>query len=238
MPSLLADRTKLRLVATTRALVDQAKNTSAVAVAYDLSRHLYRGAIKPLRTLRTITESRSPVLRGVSTSPEIDSILNGTIRSSRGSCRNRSSYCSKYPYVPPSAANHARYFPASLNDLRVVTNVDHNVHTILDPRRIAIVHQIASPQICGVKAALTEQRRSDIKIQRVCRARHASAGRRDWGGAAIPIEAEFLQHSFRKLDLHNAQCQAANIRSNWVFIAPPMLHALLSRPLARPSYPS
>ena len=41
-----------------------------------------------------------------------------------------------------------------------------------------------------------EQRRSDIKIQRVCRARHASAGRRDWGGAAIPIEAEFLQHSF------------------------------------------
>lgn len=31
-----------------------------------------------LRTLRTITESQSPVLRGVSTSPEIDSILNGT----------------------------------------------------------------------------------------------------------------------------------------------------------------
>ena len=50
-----------------------------------------------LRTLRTITESQSPVLRGVSTSPEIDSILNGTTRSSRGSCRNRSSYCSKYP---------------------------------------------------------------------------------------------------------------------------------------------
>jgi hypothetical protein len=40
----------------------------------------------PLRTLRTITESQSPVLHGVSTSPEIDSILNGPTRSSRGSC--------------------------------------------------------------------------------------------------------------------------------------------------------
>jgi hypothetical protein len=26
------------------------------------------------------------------------------------------------------------------NDLRFVTNVDHNVHTILDPSRTAIVH--------------------------------------------------------------------------------------------------
>ncbi|MFZ0459404.1 MAG: hypothetical protein WAM17_13355, partial [Rhodoplanes sp.] len=51
-----------------------------------------RHRLEPLevRTLRTITESQSPILRGVSTSPEIDSILNGTTRSSRGSCRNRS----------------------------------------------------------------------------------------------------------------------------------------------------
>ena len=42
--------------------------------------------------------------------------------------------------LPPSAADHARYFRAPLNDLRVVTNVDHIVHTILDPKRIAIVH--------------------------------------------------------------------------------------------------
>ena len=67
-----------------------------------LAERFDREALAPdfdLRTLRTITESQSPVLRGVSTSPEINSILNGTTRSSRGSCRNRSSYCSKYPKV-------------------------------------------------------------------------------------------------------------------------------------------
>src|SRR5262249_14034015 len=33
--------------------------------------------------------------------------------------------------APPSAADRARYLRAALNDLRVVTNVDHNLHTIL-----------------------------------------------------------------------------------------------------------
>ena len=42
--------------------------------------------------------------------------------------------------APPSAADHARYFRVASNDLRVVTNVDHNVRTILDPNRITIVH--------------------------------------------------------------------------------------------------
>ena len=42
--------------------------------------------------------------------------------------------------APPSAADNARYFRVAPNNLRVVTNVDHNVHTILDPKRIAIVH--------------------------------------------------------------------------------------------------
>ena len=42
--------------------------------------------------------------------------------------------------TPPPAADHTRYFRAVPNDLRVVTNVDHHVHTIHDPKRIAIVH--------------------------------------------------------------------------------------------------
>jgi len=42
--------------------------------------------------------------------------------------------------APPSAADHARYFRVAPNDLRVVTNVDHNVHRILDLNRIAIMH--------------------------------------------------------------------------------------------------
>ena len=54
MPSPLGDRTKLRLVTTTRALVDQARNTSAVAAAHDLSRHLSRGAIKPLTLVKLL----------------------------------------------------------------------------------------------------------------------------------------------------------------------------------------
>src|SRR4029434_8394162 len=53
--------------------------------------------------------------------------------------------------APPSAADRARYLRAALNDLRVVTNVDHNVHTILYPKRIAIVHH----SLCGVTAPLT-----------------------------------------------------------------------------------
>jgi hypothetical protein len=35
------------------------------------------------------------------------------------------------------------------NDLRVVTNVDHNVHTILYPKRIAIVHHSPSLRYVG-----------------------------------------------------------------------------------------
>jgi len=36
-----------------------------------------------------------------------------------------------------------------LNDLRVVTNVDHNVHTTLYPKRIAIVHHSPSLSYVG-----------------------------------------------------------------------------------------
>ena len=34
------------------------------------------------------------------------------------------------PIAPPPAADHARYFRAAPNNIRVITNVDHNVHTI------------------------------------------------------------------------------------------------------------
>src|SRR5262249_24055438 len=50
---------------------------------------------------------------------------------------------------PPSAADRARYLRAALNDLSVVTNVDHNVHTILYPKRIAIVHHSPSLSYVG-----------------------------------------------------------------------------------------
>jgi hypothetical protein len=32
--------------------------------------------------------------------------------------------------LPASARNHARYFGVTPNDLRVVTDLDHNVHTV------------------------------------------------------------------------------------------------------------
>src|SRR5215469_4747348 len=51
--------------------------------------------------------------------------------------------------TPPSAADRARYLRAALNDLRVVTNVDHNVHTSLYPKRIAIVHHSPSLSYVG-----------------------------------------------------------------------------------------
>jgi hypothetical protein len=51
--------------------------------------------------------------------------------------------------APPSAADRARYLRAALNDLRVVTNVDHNVHTNLYPKRIAIVHHSPSLSYVG-----------------------------------------------------------------------------------------
>jgi hypothetical protein len=39
--------------------------------------------------------------------------------------------------APPSATEHARDFRSAPNSLRVVTDVDHNVHTIRDPKRTA-----------------------------------------------------------------------------------------------------
>src|SRR5262249_15600259 len=65
--------------------------------------------------------------------------------------------------APPSAADRARYLRAALNDLRVVTNVDHNVHTILYPKRIAIVHHSPFTQLCGVTAPLTVSPCPDAK---------------------------------------------------------------------------
>ena len=66
------------------------------------------------------------------------------VRDHRTWCDRLSNDSSLLLIVPSSAADHARYFRAPLNDLRVVTNVDHNVHTIYDPKRIAILHYPAS----------------------------------------------------------------------------------------------
>jgi len=57
--------------------------------------------------------------------------------------------------TPSSAPNHPRYLRAAPNNLRVVTNVDHNVHTLHDPKRITIVHHSPPTQLCGVKTPLT-----------------------------------------------------------------------------------
>jgi hypothetical protein len=65
--------------------------------------------------------------------------------------------------APSPAADHARYFRVAPNDLRVVTNVDHNVHTIHDPKN----HDrgpLAFTQLCGVKAPLTYHTASMILI--------------------------------------------------------------------------
>ena len=51
--------------------------------------------------------------------------------------------------APTSAADRARHLRAALNDLRVVTDVDHNMHTILYPKRIAIVHHSPSLSYVG-----------------------------------------------------------------------------------------
>src|SRR5579864_606041 len=41
---------------------------------------------------------------------------------------------------PPPAADDPRNLCAASNQLRVVINVDHSVHTIPDPKRIASMH--------------------------------------------------------------------------------------------------
>jgi hypothetical protein len=47
-----------------------------------------------------------------------------------------------------------------------------------------------------VLAEQLEQCRADIEVQRTCRIGNTPTGRRSWGCAAIPIDAELLQHSF------------------------------------------
>jgi hypothetical protein len=42
--------------------------------------------------------------------------------------------------APPTSADDARDLRPAPNNVRVVTDVDHNVHTIRDPSRIATVH--------------------------------------------------------------------------------------------------
>jgi hypothetical protein len=49
--------------------------------------------------------------------------------------------------MPP--ANHTRHFRAAPNNIRVVTNVDHNVHMTYDPKRIAIMHYADSVRHVG-----------------------------------------------------------------------------------------
>src|SRR5271169_2130138 len=56
--------------------------------------------------------------------------------------------------APPSAAHHARHFRAAPNNLRVVTDVDHNVHKSRDHRRIAIMHARVSLHYVGVEHRL------------------------------------------------------------------------------------
>ena len=66
-------------------------------------------------------------------------------------------------FHPTSAADNARYFRVAPNNLRVVTNVDHNVHTILDPKNRDRA-LLAVTQLCGVKAPLTvKQRRAALR---------------------------------------------------------------------------
>src|SRR5271168_2525613 len=54
--------------------------------------------------------------------------------------------------APPSAADDARHFRAAPNNLRVVTDVDHNVHTIPDPR--TIMHARVSLDYVGAEHRL------------------------------------------------------------------------------------
>ena len=66
--------------------------------------------------------------------------------------------------APPSAADNARYFRVAPNNLRVVTNVDHNVHTILDPKNRDRA-LLAVTQLCGVKAPLTVHAISGVNFR-------------------------------------------------------------------------
>ena len=90
-------------------------------------------------------------------------LLRSEIVPSRHICDHRT-WCNSFGnnpsfllVAPSPAADHARYFRVAPNDLRVFTNVDHNVHTIHDPKN----HDralIAFTQLCGVRAPLTENR--------------------------------------------------------------------------------
>ena len=51
--------------------------------------------------------------------------------------------------APPSSADHAHDFTAAPNDLRVVTDIDHNVHTICDPKIATILHAPTSLSYVG-----------------------------------------------------------------------------------------
>jgi len=51
--------------------------------------------------------------------------------------------------APASPPHHPRHFRAAPHDLRVVTNVDHNVHTIKRSNRITIVHYSQPPGYVG-----------------------------------------------------------------------------------------
>ena len=60
--------------------------------------------------------------------------------------------------TPSSAPNHPRYLRAAPSNLRVVTKVDHNVHTIHDPKRITIVHHSPANQLTwGENTAYVEE---------------------------------------------------------------------------------
>src|SRR5580692_1988435 len=72
------------------------------------------------------------------------------------------------PVAPSSAADDARNLRAPSYDLRVVTDVDHNVHTIREPNRIAIMHPDSPLSYVGRKH----------RLQHSAGARKKTAGKR------------------------------------------------------------
>ena len=80
--------------------------------------------------------------------------------------------------APPTPADDARDLRPAPNNLRVVTDVDHNVHTIRDPSKIAIVHnpvrstmweQSTAYDEFGVRRNQSPRRQSERRGRHLCR---------------------------------------------------------------------
>ena len=92
------------------------------------------------------------------------------------------------------AANHARYFRAATADIGVVTNVDHNVHTIFDPKKIVILHYRGADQPRGERAPLTTG--ADLTLDEIV----AAMRKRRIAGSRSAVWRFFERHniSFKK----------------------------------------